>query len=80
MMSTGFLADDADAKIWRGSVASGAFEQMLKETLWGGVDYLLIDMPPGTGDIQLTLAQKIPAICSVIITESAFKWTAPACK
>lgn len=67
-MSTGFLADGADAKVWKGALASSAFEQMLKETLWGGVDYLLIDMPPGTGDIQLTLAQKIPAVASVIVT------------
>ncbi|MEW6998589.1 iron-sulfur cluster carrier protein ApbC [Colwelliaceae bacterium BS250] len=67
-MSTGFLADGQEAKIWRGAVASSAFEQMLKDTLWGGVDYLLIDMPPGTGDIQLTLAQKIEAVISVIVT------------
>ena len=67
-MSTGFLADGQDAKIWRGALASSAFEQMLKETLWGGIDYLLIDMPPGTGDIQLTLAQKIEAVVSVIVT------------
>jgi len=67
-MSTGFLADGQDAKIWRGALASAAFEQMLKETFWGGVDYLLIDMPPGTGDIQLTLAQKVEAIVAVIVT------------
>ncbi len=68
VMSTGFLADGQDAKVWRGAVASAAFEQMFKETLWGGVDYLIIDMPPGTGDIQLTLAQKIEAVMSVIVT------------
>jgi len=67
-MSTGFLADGQDAKIWRGALASAAFEQMLKETFWGGVDYLLIDMPPGTGDIQLTLAQKVEAVVAVIVT------------
>lgn len=67
-MSTGFLADGQDAKIWRGALASSAFEQMLKETFWGGVDYLLIDMPPGTGDIQLTLSQKVEAVVSVIVT------------
>ncbi len=67
-MSTGFLADDEDAKIWRGSVASDTFEQMITETLWGDVDYLLIDMPPGTGDIQLTLAQRIPAVLALIVT------------
>ncbi len=67
-MSTGFLADGQDAKIWRGALASAAFEQMLKETFWGGIDYLLIDMPPGTGDIQLTLAQKIEAVVAVIVT------------
>jgi ATP-binding protein involved in chromosome partitioning len=67
-MSIGFLADGQDAKIWRGAVASSAFEQMLKETFWGGVDYLLIDMPPGTGDIQITLSQKVEAVVSVIVT------------
>ncbi len=67
-MSTGFLADGQDAKIWRGALASAAFEQMLKETFWGGVDYLLIDMPPGTGDIQITLSQKVEAVVSVIVT------------
>lgn len=67
-MSTGYLADGQDAKIWRGSLASSAFEQMLKETLWGDLDYLIIDMPPGTGDIQITLAQKIAAVVSVIVT------------
>ncbi len=67
-MSTGFLADGQDAKIWRGALASSAFEQMLKETFWGGVDYLLIDMPPGTGDIQITLSQKVEAVVSVIVT------------
>ena len=67
-MSTGFLADGQDAKIWRGALASAAFEQMLKETFWGGIDYLLIDMPPGTGDIQLTLAQNIDAVVAVIVT------------
>ncbi len=59
-MSIGFLVDENDATVWRGPMASGAFNQLLNETAWPALDYLLIDMPPGTGDIQLTLAQKVP--------------------
>jgi ATP-binding protein involved in chromosome partitioning len=67
-MSIGFLVDPADATVWRGPMASGAFNQLLTETSWPDLDYLLIDMPPGTGDIQLTLAQKVPVAAAVIIT------------
>ncbi|WP_159084236.1 iron-sulfur cluster carrier protein ApbC [Saccharobesus litoralis] len=68
VMSSGFLADDDGTRIWKGSISSNAFEQMFKETIWGDLDVLLIDMPPGTGDIQLTLVQRIPAVTSVIVT------------
>lgn len=67
-MSIGFLIDEADATVWRGPMASGAFSQLLNETAWPELDYLLIDMPPGTGDIQLTLAQKVPVAAAVIVT------------
>ena len=67
-MSIGFLVDQEDATVWRGPMASGAFNQLLNETAWPELDYLLIDMPPGTGDIQLTLAQKVPVAAAVIVT------------
>ena len=67
-MSIGFLVNENDATVWRGPMASGAFNQLLTETAWPDLDYLLIDMPPGTGDIQLTLAQKVPVAAAIIIT------------
>ena len=67
-MSLGFLVDDADATVWRGPMASRAFSQLLNETDWPDVDYLIVDMPPGTGDIQLTLAQQVPVAGAVVIT------------
>ncbi|MCP4984522.1 MAG: iron-sulfur cluster carrier protein ApbC [Colwellia sp.] len=67
-MSIGFLVDESDATVWRGPMASSAFNQLLNETAWSELDYLLIDMPPGTGDIQLTLAQKVPVAAAVIVT------------
>ncbi|WP_434019775.1 iron-sulfur cluster carrier protein ApbC [Thalassotalea atypica] len=67
-MSIGYLVDDSEAMVWRGPMASGAFGQLLNETAWPELDYLLIDMPPGTGDIQLTLAQKVPVAGAVVIT------------
>jgi ATP-binding protein involved in chromosome partitioning len=67
-MSIGFLVNEADATVWRGPMASTAFNQLLNETDWPELDYLLIDMPPGTGDIQLTLAQKVPVAAAVIVT------------
>lgn len=67
-MSIGFLIDDEQAMVWRGPMASSAFKQLLNETHWPQLDYLLIDMPPGTGDIQLTLAQSVPVGAAVIVT------------
>ena len=67
-MSIGFLVDEEDATVWRGPMASGAFNQLLNETAWPELDYLIIDMPPGTGDIQLTLAQKVSVAAAVIVT------------
>ncbi|WP_448214282.1 iron-sulfur cluster carrier protein ApbC [Colwellia sp. MEBiC06753] len=67
-MSIGYLVPDSDAAVWRGPMASAAFNQLLNETKWPKLDYLLIDMPPGTGDIQLTLSQKVPVAGAVIVT------------
>lgn len=68
-MSIAFLLQAQDtAMIWRGPMVSGALMQMLQDTVWDALDYLLIDLPPGTGDIQLTLAQKVPVTGAVIVT------------
>ncbi|MBU0601297.1 MAG: iron-sulfur cluster carrier protein ApbC [Gammaproteobacteria bacterium] len=67
-MSIGFLIDVETPMVWRGPMVTSALEQLLTETRWDDVDYLIIDMPPGTGDIQLTLAQKVPVTGAVIIT------------
>lgn len=67
-MSIGNLIDEDTPMIWRGPMATGALEQMINDTNWDAVDYLLIDLPPGTGDIQLTLSQKIPLSGAVIVT------------
>ena len=66
--SIGFLVPAESATVWRGPMASGALSQLLNETDWGELDYLIVDMPPGTGDIQLTMSQKVPASGVVIIT------------
>jgi ATP-binding protein involved in chromosome partitioning len=68
LMSIGFLIDPAEAVIWRGPMASGAVRQFLTDVDWGELDYLLFDLPPGTGDIQLTLVQSIPLTGAVIVT------------
>lgn len=68
LMSIGFLIDQEDALIWRGPMASGALKQFLTDVDWGELDYLLFDMPPGTGDIQLTLSQSLPLSGAVIVT------------
>tara|TARA_B110000503_G_scaffold143281_1_gene243794 strand:+ start:854 stop:1711 length:858 start_codon:yes stop_codon:yes gene_type:complete len=67
-MSMGFLTSERTPTVWRGPMASGALVQMLEQTLWGDLDILLIDMPPGTGDIQLTLSQKVTLSGAVIVT------------
>ncbi|KAF1022179.1 MAG: Iron-sulfur cluster carrier protein [Paracidovorax wautersii] len=68
VMSIGFLIEQDQAMIWRGPMATQALEQMLRQTNWHELDYLLVDMPPGTGDIQLTLAQRVPVNGAVIVT------------
>lgn len=67
-MSIGFLVDQDTPMIWRGPMATSALTQLFNETLWGDLDYLIVDLPPGTGDIQLTLSQKIPVAGAVIVT------------
>ncbi|MDY0748224.1 iron-sulfur cluster carrier protein ApbC [Paucibacter sp. R3-3] len=68
IMSIGFLVDDDQAMIWRGPMATQALEQLLRQTRWQDLDYLIVDMPPGTGDIQLTLSQRVPVTGAVIVT------------
>jgi len=67
-MSIGYLIDDETPMIWRGPMATSAMTQFFNDTLWDDLDVLLIDLPPGTGDIQLTLTQKIPLAGAVIVT------------
>ena len=67
-MSIGFLVDEETPMIWRGPMVTQALEQLLNDTQWKDVDYLIIDLPPGTGDIQLTLAQKVPVTGAIIVT------------
>ncbi|MGQ9425956.1 iron-sulfur cluster carrier protein ApbC [Gilvimarinus sp. F26214L] len=66
--SMGFLVSEQTPMVWRGPMVSGAFQQLIKQTHWGELDYLIIDMPPGTGDVQLTLTQSVPVTGAVIVT------------
>ena len=68
VMSIGFLVSPEEATIWRGPMATQALEQLLRQTNWKDLDYLIVDMPPGTGDIQLTLSQRVPLTGAVIVT------------
>jgi ATP-binding protein involved in chromosome partitioning len=68
VMSIGFLIEEDTPMIWRGPMVTQALEQLLQDTQWRDLDYLIIDLPPGTGDIQLTLAQKVPVSGAVIVT------------
>jgi ATP-binding protein involved in chromosome partitioning len=67
-MSIGFLIDEETPMIWRGPMVTQALEQLLNDTNWDSLDYLVIDLPPGTGDTQLTLAQKVPVSGAVVVT------------
>ncbi len=67
-MSIGYLLTENTPVVWRGPMVSGALQQLLNQTAWDNLDYLVIDLPPGTGDIQLTLAQKVPVAGAVIVT------------
>ena len=68
VISIGFLVDRDEAMVWRGPMATQALEQLLRQTNWRDLDYLIIDLPPGTGDIQLTLSQRVPMTGAVIVT------------
>ncbi len=68
LMSVGFFVDPEKAVIWRGPMASSALKQLLGDTWWGEIDYMVVDMPPGTGDVQLTLAQTIPVTGAIIVS------------
>ena len=68
VISIGFLIDPKQPMVWRGPMVTSALNQLLKQTLWDNLDYLIVDMPPGTGDIQLTLSQQVPVSGAVIIT------------
>ncbi len=67
-ISMGYLVNEATPMLWRGPMATGALQQLLMQTRWKNLDYLIIDMPPGTGDIQITLAQKVPVTGALIVT------------
>jgi len=68
VMSIGFLVDDRQAIVWRGPMVTSALRQFITDVLWGDLDYIILDMPPGTGDVQLTLAQIVPVTGAVIVT------------
>lgn len=68
VMSMGFLVDEDQAMVWRGPMVTQAMMQLLNDTRWDNLDYLVIDMPPGTGDIQLTLSQKVPVTGAIVVT------------
>ena len=68
LMSIGLMVDEAEPMVWRGPIATRALTQLLRDTRWQGLDYLVLDLPPGTGDIQLTIAQKVPVTGAVIVT------------
>jgi ATP-binding protein involved in chromosome partitioning len=67
-MSIGLLVDDKSAVVWRGPMASSAIKQFITDVAWGDLDYLVIDMPPGTGDIHLTMVQTVPVTGVVVVT------------
>src|SRR4029077_11576816 len=71
VVSTGFLVDEGTALMWRGLMLTKAVEQFLRDVQWGHLDYLLIDMPPGTGDVQMGLARMLPRTDLIIITTPA---------
>ena len=67
-MSIGYLVEEDQAMIWRGPMVSSALQQLLNDTRWDELDYLIVDLPPGTGDAHLTLAQKVPVTAAIIVT------------
>ena len=80
VMSMSFVTSDRTPAIWRGPMASSALQQLLTQTNWQNVDYLIVDMPPGTGDIQLTMAQNVPLSGAIIVTTPQDIARLDACK
>ena len=80
VMSIGFLIDPDQPMVWRGPMVTSALNQLLRQTRWEDLDYLIVDMPPGTGDIQLTLSQQVPVSGAVIVTTPQDIALADACK
>jgi len=68
VLSTGFFVDPADAVVWRGPMASNFLKQLITQGAWGALDYLLVDLPPGTSDIHLTLVQEVPVTGAIVVT------------
>src|SRR5690606_38004654 len=68
VVSMGFLTDDDSAVIWRGPMLHGAIQQFFREVRWTAIDYLIVDMPPGTGDVALSLSQSVPVAGAVLVT------------
>ncbi|MBL7790231.1 MAG: Mrp/NBP35 family ATP-binding protein [Chitinophagales bacterium] len=68
VLSIGFLIDERQAIVWRGPMVTSALKQFINDVLWGDLDYLILDMPPGTGDVQLTIAQTLKVTCAVIVS------------
>ena len=68
MVSIGFLTKDDDAIIWRGPMLHGAIQQFFREVAWRDLDYLIVDMPPGTGDVALSLSQTVPVVGAIVVT------------
>ena len=66
--SIGFLADETTPVIWRGPVVSGVLNQLIYETVWGDLDYLIVDLPPGTGDVQMTLMENLPIYTGIVVS------------
>ena len=64
----GFLTDDDAPIIWRGPMLHGALQQFFRDVTWGDLDYLVVDLPPGTGDVALTLGQKVPVAGAIVVT------------
>lgn len=68
VLSIGFLVDERQAIVWRGPMVTSALKQFVSDVLWGDLDYLILDMPPGTGDVQLTIAQTLKVTCAIIVS------------
>jgi ATP-binding protein involved in chromosome partitioning len=68
VLSIGFLVDERQAIVWRGPMVTSALKQFINDVIWGDLDYLILDMPPGTGDVQLTIAQTMKVTCSIIVS------------